>query len=98
MNPKMYRAAYEYHMRNAPPMVDREYWQSHVPGEADIPRTEEAYWDRANRDMLETCAAHDNNPLLSGLLCAIYDDLMRDYEAGRRESNREHRANAAKTA
>lgn len=76
----LYRAACNYHERHNPPKVDSEYWKSHTPGEDETPQAELDYWEEAAISVSETAAAY-NDPFLTGLLLAVYDELEREYKA-----------------
>lgn len=82
----MYRAAFEYHDRHNPPRIDREYWQTHTPGEADPPQVDLDYWDKAAQDICEVSNRFSNDKFMMDLLAAIYDELGREYEAARRQA------------
>lgn len=82
----MYRAAFEYHDRHNPPRIDREYWQTHTPGEADPPQVDLDYWDKAAQDICEVSNRFSNGKFMMDLLAAIYDELGREYEAARRQA------------
>ena len=76
----LYRVAHDYHVRQNPPTVDREYWQTHIPGE-DIPSPAEMeYWKEAAKDMSATAEAYGNDPFLKGLLITVYEELEREYQ------------------
>lgn len=76
---KLYRVAHDYHQRHNPPIVDREYWQTHTLGVDDSPPAELEYWDEAARDIAETASAYGNDPFLTGLLTAVYGELEREF-------------------
>lgn len=82
----MYRAAFEYHDRHNPPRIDREYWQTHTPGEADPPQVDLDYWEKAAQDICEVSNRFGNDKFMMDLLVAIYDELGREYEAARRRA------------
>lgn len=82
----MYRAAFEYHDRHSPPRIDREYWQTHTPGEADPLQVDLDYWDKAAQDICEVSNRFGNDKFMMDLLAAIYDELGREYEAARRQA------------
>ena len=82
----MYRAAFEYHDRHNPPRIDREYWQTHAPGEADPPQVDLDYWDKAAQDICEVSNRFGNDKFMMDLLAAIYDELGREYDAARRQT------------
>lgn len=77
----LYRAAHDYHKRHNPPTVDREYWRTHIAGEDVPPQVELDYWEEAATDISATANAYNNDPFLTGLLVAIYDELGREYDA-----------------
>ena len=83
----MYRAAFEYHDRHNPPRIDREYWQTHTPGEAEPPQVDLDYWDKAAQDICEVSNRFSNGKFMMDLLAAIYDELGREYEAARRQAS-----------
>lgn len=83
---RMYRQAIDFHQRHAPPMIERDYWRTHTPGEDDIPAAESKYWDETTKDMIRTAAACNNDPFLMGFLMAITDELEREYMACREEA------------
>ena len=82
----MYRAACEYHDRHNPPRIDREYWQTHTPGEADPPQVDLDYWDKAAQDICEVSNRFGNDKFIVDLLAAIYDELGREYADARRQA------------
>lgn len=82
----MYRAAFEYHDRHNPPRIDREYWQTHAPGEADPPQVDLDYWDKAAQDICEVSNRFGNDKFMMDLLAAIYDELGREYADARRQA------------
>ena len=84
---KMYRAAHDFHERNNPPTVEREYWKDHTPGEDTPPPSELEYWNKLAQDIGETSAAGENDPFLMSLLMAIMDELEREYKAIREEAS-----------
>lgn len=77
----LYRAAHDYHKRHFPPMVDRAYWETHTAGEDEPPQAELDYWEEAVNDMCATVNAYNNDPFLSGLLVAVFDELEREYQS-----------------
>lgn len=77
----MYRAAFEYHDRHSPPRIDREYWQTHTPGIDDTPQADLDYWDKAAKEIREVSIRFGNDKFMMDLLCGIYDELGREYEA-----------------
>lgn len=77
----LYRAAHDYHKRHNPPTVDREYWRTHIAGEDMPPQVELDYWEEAATDISATANAYNNDPFLTGLLVAIYEELGREYDA-----------------
>lgn len=79
----MYRAACDFHERHNPPTVDREYWRTHTPGEDETPQAELEYWEKATDDITATANGFSNDPFLTGLLVAIFDELEREYRAMR---------------
>lgn len=76
----LYRVAHDYHIRHNPPTVDREYWQTHTPGEDAPSPLELEYWTEAAKDISATAEAYDNDHFLTGLLIAVYDELEREYQ------------------
>lgn len=86
----LYRAAHDYHAQHNPPTVDRAYWQTHIAGEDDPPQAELDYWTKAAKDMAEVLEAYSRDPLLSGLLGAIYEELEREYKAIRAEAQKDY--------
>lgn len=74
-----YRAAHDYHERHTPPTVDREYWRTHIAGEDEPPKAELDYWEEAATDVSATARAYGNDPFLTGLLVAVYEELTREY-------------------
>lgn len=85
---KLYRVAHDYHKAHTPPVVDKEYWRTHIPGEDETPEAELMYWTQAAEDISKTSAAGNNDPLLMGLLTAVYDEMEREYKAVREEAHR----------
>lgn len=77
----MYRAACDFHERNNPPTVDIEYWKSHSPGIDEAPQAELDYWEKAVEDMTATANSLQQDPFLTGLLVAIFEELEREYKA-----------------
>ena len=88
----MYRAAHDFHKRNSPPQVDREYWRTHTSG---TPQTDEDYWEKACDDMSATANSFDNDPFLTGLLIAIFEELEREYKTLRDAQKGSETASAA---
>ena len=82
----MYRAAFEYHDQHNPPRIDREYWQTHEPGKASLPQVDLDYWGKAARDICEISKQFCNDKFMQGLLCAVYDELAREYEVARQQA------------
>lgn len=76
----LYRAAHDFHLRHHPPLADREYWRTHKAGEDDTPQAEVDYWTETAKDMAETARAYNNDPFLSALLEACYNELEREYQ------------------
>jgi len=74
-----YRAAYEYHKRNYPPVVNLAYWQTHTAGADEAPKEELEYWEKAAADLVKTASENKSNRLLTDFLTAIYADLEREY-------------------
>lgn len=79
----MYRAAFEFHERHNPPQIDREYWQTHTPGIDDFPQIDCDYWEQAAQDMCNVSNNFNNDKFIMALLCAVYDELGREYKRGR---------------
>lgn len=77
----MYRAACDFHEAHNPPTVDREYWRTHTPGEDETPQAELDYWEKAATDIAATANSFSNDPFLTGLLVAVFDELDREYRA-----------------
>lgn len=77
----MYRAACDFHEAHNPPTVDREYWRTHTPGEDETPQAELDYWEKAVNDIAATANSFSNDPFLTGLLVAIFEELEREYKA-----------------
>ena len=86
----LYRAACDYHEAHNPPTVNREYWKTHIPGEDETPQEEIDYWVEAAKGLRELDQRYNNDPFLTGLLVAIYDELSKEYRA-RREAASEGR-------
>lgn len=78
---QLYRVAYAFHKKYSPPLVDKEYWKTHTPGEDDTPETEENYWNRVATDMAQIPAGYHNAPLLWAFMGAICAELEREYKA-----------------
>ena len=76
----LYRAAHDFHKRHNPPVVEREYWETHIAGEDEPPQAEVDYWTEAATDVSTTAKAYNNDPFLTGLLMAIYEELEREYQ------------------
>ena len=85
---KLYRVVHDYHRAHTPPVVELDYWRTHTPGEDDIPEAEDHYWTQAAQDIGEVSARGGNDPLLMGLLIAVYDEMEREYKAVREEAHR----------
>jgi hypothetical protein len=85
---KLYRIAHEYHKRHYPPVVEREYWRTHTPGEDDTPEAELKYWTDIAEDAGKTSAAAGNDELMMSLITAVIDELEREYKAIREEACR----------
>ena len=79
----LYRIACNFHEAHNPPTVNRDYWKTHTPGLDDTPEDEIAYWERMAKDIGETSAAGGSDPFLTGLLCAIMEELEKEYKTGR---------------
>lgn len=77
----MYRKAFEYHKRHNPPTVDIEYWKSHSPGIDEAPPVELDYWEKAIEDMAATADSIQQDPFLTNLLVAIFEELEKEYKA-----------------
>lgn len=77
----MYRAACDFHEAHNPPTVDREYWRTHTPGEDETPQAELDYWEAVCDDMTATANSLQQDPFLTGLLIAIFEELEREYKA-----------------
>lgn len=77
----LYRAAHDYHKRHNPPIVDRAYWETHTAGEDETPQAELDYWESATDDIAATANAYNNDPFLTGLLVAVFEELEREYNA-----------------
>lgn len=84
---RIYRAAHDFHRRNSPPEVVRDYWKDHKPGEDDTPEAEAQYWKRAAQDLAETASAGGGDSFLLALLSAVYEELEREYKAIRAEAS-----------
>lgn len=81
----MIRAALDYYEEYGHPRVSREYWRTHVPGEDEAPPAELAYWHRAFGEMGRLNERFEGDPFMSDLLCAVYRQFDREYEAARRD-------------
>lgn len=77
----MYRAACNFHERHNPPTVDSEYWKNHIPGKDEAPEAEFQYWEKAANDIAATANSFSNDPFITGLLVAIFEELEREYKA-----------------
>lgn len=84
----LYKAAYDYHQRYTPPVVDRKYWGRHTAGIDDIPEAELDYWRRAAEDVTATAQAW-NDSFLTGLLGAVYDELSKEYNRLRENAQKQ---------
>lgn len=84
---KMYRAAHDFHKEHNPPTVNLEYWRTHKPGQDTPPDEELSYWIKAAEDVGKTAASFNNDPFLTGLLTAVFDELEREYKARRDEAS-----------
>ena len=62
----MYRAACDFHERHNPPTLDSS-------GGAD-------YWTAVTEDMTETANRYNQDPFITGLLIAIFEELEREYK------------------
>ena len=78
---KLYRIAHEYHSKHSPPLVDKEYWRTHTPGEDDIPEAEAQYWIRAAEELGAVSESGGNDLFLMDLLSALYAEMEREYKA-----------------
>lgn len=76
-----YRAACDFHERHNPPTVDVEYWQTHKPGEDETPQAELDYWEKTVDDMAATANSLQQDPFLTNLLVAIFEELEKEYKA-----------------
>lgn len=45
------------------------------------PQTSESYWVNVGEEMCEICRRFDNDPFLTGLLLAVFDELEREYKS-----------------
>ena len=77
----MYRAACDFHERHNPPTVDGEYWRTHTPGEDEAPQAELDYWEAVCNDMTATANSLQQDPFLTGLIIAVFEELDREYNA-----------------
>ena len=77
----MYRAACDFHERHNPPTVDGEYWRTHKPGEDETPQAELDYWEKTVDDMAATANSLQQDPFLTNLLVAIFEELEKEYKA-----------------
>jgi hypothetical protein len=77
----MYRAACDFHERHNPPTIDGEYWRTHKPGEDEEPQAELDYWENTVEDISATAGGFNNDPFITGLLVAIFEELEREYRA-----------------
>lgn len=84
----MYRAACDFHERYNPPIVDMEYWKSHTPGIDDTPQAELTYWEKLSDDIGATANSFQQDPFLTGLLVAIFEELEREYKALREAASK----------
>ena len=84
----LYRAAHDFHQRNNPPTVDRDYWRTHTPGIDETPEAELNYWQRLSEDVIATLRAYQEDNFLKGLLIAIYEELEREYKSARIDAQR----------
>ena len=75
----MYRAACNFHEAHNPPAFDGAYWQTHTYGVDEVPRIEAEYWERTAHDIAWTAYQYHNDPFITGLLMAVYDELEREY-------------------
>ncbi len=82
----MYRAVFEFHNQHNPPQTDKAYWQQNKPGEADPPQADLDYWAKAAADVAAVSKQFGNDKFIMDLLCAVYDELGREYEAARRQA------------
>lgn len=83
-----YRAAHDFHKKHFPPVVDREYWRTHTPGEDQPPESETNYWIEAAQDVSAASASGLDDPFYIDLLAAVYDEMEREYKALREEASR----------
>lgn len=85
---KLYRAAHDFHKAHTPPVVDKEYWRTHTPGEDDIPEAEAQYWIKAAAELGEAFESGGNDPFLMDLLSALYAEIEREYKAIREDAHK----------
>ena len=76
----LYKAAYDFHKRNSPPVVDLEYWKDHMPGKDERPEKETAYLDRVSQEISSMVSEFHNAPLAWGMCHAIMRELEREYK------------------
>lgn len=83
-----YRAAHDYHERHNPPIVDIEYWRTHKAGEDDVPQAELDYWEAVCNDMTATANRFQQDPFLTGLIVAVFEELEREYKVLRKAASK----------
>lgn len=66
-----------------PPVVNREYWKTHIPEVDDPPAEELAYWEGVSGHMAYISADSGNDPFLVDMLTAAYKELERVYNIRR---------------
>lgn len=85
---RYYRIAHDFQKAHTPPVVDREYWRTHIPGNAPMAEAEEEYWTQAAKDIGAASYSGGNDPLLMDLLIAAQNELEREYDALRAEAHK----------
>lgn len=85
---RYYKIAHDYHKAHTPPVVNKDYWRTHTPGEDDIPAEEEQYWLQAAAELGVASAAGGNDPFLMDLLSSLYTEIEREYKALREEAHK----------
>lgn len=77
---RLYRLAFNFHEKHSPPVINKGYWEKHIPGVDDTPEEELSYWEEVTEDMRKTSVTSGNDPFLMDLLTAIVSELDREYK------------------
>lgn len=71
----MYRAVCNFHEKHNP-----QKWRGLSFGQTDDNEPDCSYWGRATDEMGAIALQFDNDPFVTGLLLAVWDELEREYQ------------------